>query len=390
MPPARRTRTWSPTSLPATRSRPGCAASTSTPAVRAWRAWRIARRLPGRIIVAGCPHNFRSDRRSPLVRPFVSRDEAHILHNTALAYRGDRALEIGCWMGWSACHLAAAGVALDVIDPLLAHPDIDRSVRISLTAAGVHQRVRLLPDSSPAAVFRLQQAEALRWDLLFIDGNHNRPGPLQDAIAAPRQGRRGRRVGVVPRPGVARGGRGAGLSARPGLADHAVPDGADHGRRLAQRPALPLSPSAGPVRSPGRCRTISRDIRSRACPPDRRRRCSVKHPAGFDPQRDRADRLEMRIAAPGSVATQVLAVAEPAARTPSRGRCRWCQPPCRRTRPPRPPRRASWPAHRTSRTRTRAGKSIGAISGASAHTALQRLDQIRQRRTQLCLVARDV
>jgi hypothetical protein len=129
------------------------------------------------------PHNFRSDRRSPFVG-FVSRDEAHILYNTALAYRGNRALEIGCWMGWSACHLAAAGVALDVIDPLLAHPDIDRSVRISLTAAGVHQRVRLLPDSSPAAVLRLHQAEALRWGLIFIDGNHDRPGPLQDAIAA--------------------------------------------------------------------------------------------------------------------------------------------------------------------------------------------------------------
>ena len=55
------------------------------------------------------------DRRQPTVG-FLSRDEAHILYNTALQFRGKKALEIGCWLGWSACHLALAGVELDVID----------------------------------------------------------------------------------------------------------------------------------------------------------------------------------------------------------------------------------------------------------------------------------
>ena len=128
------------------------------------------------------PHNFRSDRRSPDVG-FVSRDEAHILYNSALLCRDMPALEIGCWMGWSACHLALAGPTLDVIDPLLSHPEILLSVRVSLAGANVLHRVRLIPESSPAAVLRLHKAETRRWGFIFVDGNHDRPGPLHDATA---------------------------------------------------------------------------------------------------------------------------------------------------------------------------------------------------------------
>jgi hypothetical protein len=64
------------------------------------------------------PHHWYVDRRWPAIG-FVSRDEAHILYNTALQAAGMPALEIGAFMGWSACHLALAGVDLDVIDPLL-------------------------------------------------------------------------------------------------------------------------------------------------------------------------------------------------------------------------------------------------------------------------------
>ena len=62
------------------------------------------------------PHNWYVDGRQPYVG-FLSRDEAHILYNTALQFAGQPALEIGCWLGWSACHLALAGVNLDVVDP---------------------------------------------------------------------------------------------------------------------------------------------------------------------------------------------------------------------------------------------------------------------------------
>ena len=72
-------------------------------------------------------HNWYVDRRANSVG-FLSRDEAHILYNTALQFKGKKALEIGCWLGWSACHLALAGVELDVVDPLLEREDIRQSV----------------------------------------------------------------------------------------------------------------------------------------------------------------------------------------------------------------------------------------------------------------------
>jgi hypothetical protein len=64
------------------------------------------------------PHNWYVDARYPRCG-VLSRDEALILYNTALAMSGRMALEIGCWKGWSTCHLLAGGVDLDVIDPLL-------------------------------------------------------------------------------------------------------------------------------------------------------------------------------------------------------------------------------------------------------------------------------
>ncbi len=128
------------------------------------------------------PHNWYVDARSPVVG-FLSRDEAHILYNTALQFKGQQALEIGCWLGWSACHLALAGVHLDVIDPLLEREDFYESVSQSLSAAGVSDRVKLLPGFSPAKVEELATEQKHQWSLIFIDGNHDAPGPLQDAIA---------------------------------------------------------------------------------------------------------------------------------------------------------------------------------------------------------------
>ncbi|MEA5420524.1 CmcI family methyltransferase [Spirulina sp. CCNP1310] len=128
------------------------------------------------------PHHWYVDGRQPTIG-FLSRDEAHILYNLALQFAGKRALEIGCWMGWSACHLALAGVELDVIDPILAEPAGMGSVSQSLAAAGVLDRVNLIPGFSPQAVEELAQREQRRWSLLFIDGDHEAPGPRKDAIA---------------------------------------------------------------------------------------------------------------------------------------------------------------------------------------------------------------
>ncbi|MGB8690366.1 MAG: TylF/MycF/NovP-related O-methyltransferase [Microcoleus sp.] len=131
------------------------------------------------------PHNWYVDRRAPSVG-FLSRDEAHILYNTALQFTGKKALEIGCWLGWSACHLALAGVALDVIDPLLERDDIRQSVIDSiqgaLNASGVQTTVELIPGYSPQRVEEFAAQFNRKWSLIFIDGEHEGDGPLNDAI----------------------------------------------------------------------------------------------------------------------------------------------------------------------------------------------------------------
>jgi predicted O-linked N-acetylglucosamine transferase (SPINDLY family)/glycosyltransferase involved in cell wall biosynthesis len=131
----------------------------------------------------GIPHNWYVDKRFPDVG-FQNRDEAHILYNTALKFQGKRALEIGCFMGWSTCHLALGGVELDVIDPLLGRADFYESVSNSLQCAGVLNSVNLIAGFSPQKVEELTIQLQRRWSLIFIDGEHAAPGPLQDAIVA--------------------------------------------------------------------------------------------------------------------------------------------------------------------------------------------------------------
>ncbi len=127
------------------------------------------------------PHRWYIDRRHPGIG-FLSRDEAHLIYNTALRFRGRRALEVGCWMGWSTCHLALAGVKLDVIDPMLNEPLVHDSVRDSLRAANVLDSVRLIGGTSPAAVRELATREQRKWSLLFVDGDHEGEAPLRDVI----------------------------------------------------------------------------------------------------------------------------------------------------------------------------------------------------------------
>ncbi len=126
------------------------------------------------------PHNWYQDSRAPGTG-FANRDEAHILYNTALRFRGRRALEIGCWLGWSACHLALGGVTLDVIDPVLGNTNFRAAVQESLKAAGVLEQVNLVAGESPAAVEQLARTSNLRWPLIFIDGNHEGLAPVFDA-----------------------------------------------------------------------------------------------------------------------------------------------------------------------------------------------------------------
>ncbi|MEG4114042.1 MULTISPECIES: glycosyltransferase [unclassified Microcoleus] len=132
------------------------------------------------------PHNWYADKRYPFIG-FLNRDEAHILYNTALQFKGKKALEIGCWLGWSACHLALSGVELDVVDPLLEREDIRQSVIDSIQGAlnawGVQTSVELIPGYSPQRVEEFSAQFNRKWSLIFIDGEHGGDGPLNDAIA---------------------------------------------------------------------------------------------------------------------------------------------------------------------------------------------------------------
>lgn len=138
-----------------------------------------ARQHPWPYLRREIPHNWYADRRTPGTG-FLNRDEASILYNTALRFRGKLALEIGCWLGWSACHLALGGVQLDVIDPVLGRPDFLESVRNSLTAAAPPTAINLVAGASPQAVEELAAKSGKRWSLFFIDGNHDAPFPLYD------------------------------------------------------------------------------------------------------------------------------------------------------------------------------------------------------------------
>jgi predicted O-methyltransferase YrrM len=128
------------------------------------------------------PHRWYVDRRFPNIG-FLNRDEAHILYNIATQFRGRRALEVGCWMGWSTCHLALAGVTLDVIDPVLADQRFRKSVSESLAAAQVLDHVNLVAGASPQAVHELAQRENRKWSLFFIDGAHDGAAPRNDTVA---------------------------------------------------------------------------------------------------------------------------------------------------------------------------------------------------------------
>jgi predicted O-methyltransferase YrrM len=114
---------------------------------------------------------------------FLSRDEAHVLFNNALRFRGRRALEIGCWKGWSTCHLLAAGVDLDVIDPVLEIEEFRQDVETAVGMVRSEFQIETMPalwaGKSAETVHRI--GSDVRWSFVFIDGSHEPPAPLEDA-----------------------------------------------------------------------------------------------------------------------------------------------------------------------------------------------------------------
>jgi len=128
------------------------------------------------------PHNWYVDARDPLMG-FVSRDEAAILYNTARVFAGHPALEIGCWRGWSTCHLGLGGVRLDVLDPVLEDVTRRGEIEVMLGCAGIADNVQLHAGRSPDAIAAIATQRGRKWSLFFIDGDHETPAPLFDAEA---------------------------------------------------------------------------------------------------------------------------------------------------------------------------------------------------------------
>jgi predicted O-methyltransferase YrrM len=127
-------------------------------------------------------HAWYVDEREPLMG-FLNRDEAVLLYNIAKGFAGRRALEIGCWRGWSTCHLALGGVRLDVLDPVLADADRRGEIEAALGCAGVAPSVQLHAGASPDGVAALAAAAGEYWSLVFVDGDHEPPGPERDVEA---------------------------------------------------------------------------------------------------------------------------------------------------------------------------------------------------------------
>lgn len=130
------------------------------------------------------PHRWRVDSRS--TKPNIgvlSYEEAVLLHNFALPFKGRRGLEIGCHLAWSTAHLAAAGLHLDVIDPALGVPRHRAHVEGSLEACGLLGHVSLFEGFSPSIVDAVAALNEERWSFVFIDGLHDGDAPRQDAVA---------------------------------------------------------------------------------------------------------------------------------------------------------------------------------------------------------------
>lgn len=115
---------------------------------------------------AGIPHRCLVDLRHASPN-FLNRDEIHIVYNTALRFRGRRALEIGTWFGWATLHLFRAGVELDAVDLSLTHPLVRDGALKSLRGGGARD-IRLGAGPIVEVVRRMVDEEARRWSLFLL------------------------------------------------------------------------------------------------------------------------------------------------------------------------------------------------------------------------------
>lgn len=121
------------------------------------------------------------DSRFPEVE-FLSRDEALILHTMADRMQGRAALVFGGWTGWSAYHLIAAGMNVDVAEARSS----DMALRATLNdamigganAAAGTPSLSLAPTNDPSTIAALAQQRKTPWSLAVLDAEGQRVAPL--------------------------------------------------------------------------------------------------------------------------------------------------------------------------------------------------------------------
>jgi predicted O-methyltransferase YrrM len=112
---------------------------------------------------------------------FTSLTESETKELQKLATLGD-ALEIGSAYGYSAIAMALVGARVTAVDPHGTHQSM-RDMILNLDAFGVSSQVRMLVDTSQAVLPRLVD-EAVRFDVIFIDGDHTHLGVRHDIFWA--------------------------------------------------------------------------------------------------------------------------------------------------------------------------------------------------------------
>ena len=77
---------------------------------------------------------------------------------------------------------------LDIVDPILQQPPVREEFTRTLEAAAKVGRIsgnlNAAPGPSPQAVEAIVARTPRKWSLIFIDGNHDAPGPLNDAVVS--------------------------------------------------------------------------------------------------------------------------------------------------------------------------------------------------------------
>lgn len=126
-----------------------------------------------------CGHDIPSDPDYDPACGYWSHDEAAILYTVARAVGGTW-LDIGARFGWTAAHVAVAGVRMvHCIDPHFTKTEFRE--RFALNTKGKEKQLLILPWTSTEFFSNWRRQ---MYSGIVIDGNHDEPEPLNDAMNA--------------------------------------------------------------------------------------------------------------------------------------------------------------------------------------------------------------